>query len=222
MVFCLQRESGKSFSEAEKKLVLAVGEQICIALANARLYRMAITDGLTGLYAKRYGESVIRKFLDAYTPAKNNGFCVLMLDLDHFKQVNDTHGHQVGDEVLVQLSGLIRAGIRFDDVACRFGGEEFIILVAGDLEVGREAGSRLRQAIEQHLFRNGTGLALRNTVSIGVASFPQHGGTVEELIAAADQAMYEAKKQGRNRVVCFAGRERDQGKSESHPAEQEA
>jgi diguanylate cyclase (GGDEF)-like protein len=206
-MYCLQRESGKPFSAAEKKLVLAVSEQIGIALANARLYRMAITDGLTGLYAKRYGESIIRKLIDAYEPVQNNGFCVLMLDLDYFKQVNDTHGHQVGDDMLVHIAGIIRDSIRFDDVACRFGGDEFIILVAGGLEVGREAGCRLCQAIKQHVFRDSTGPALRNTVSIGVAAFPQHGETDEEVIAAADQALYEAKKGGRNQVVCFGGEE---------------
>ncbi|MFH1020461.1 MAG: diguanylate cyclase [Pseudomonadota bacterium] len=204
-LICLQRDAGRPFSGAEKKLILAVGEQLGIALANARLYRMAITDGLTELYTRRYCETAIRKLLETHhheiTPEK--GFCVLMLDLDHFKQVNDTHGHQVGDEVLIQLAGLIRASIRHDDVACRYGGEEFIILILGGLSVGRESAMRLHQIIENHVFISSSAGPLRNTVSIGVAHFPLHGKNGEEVVGAADQALYEAKERGRNRVVCF-------------------
>jgi diguanylate cyclase (GGDEF)-like protein len=90
-------------------------------------------------------------------------------------------------------------------VACRFGGEEFIVLVSGDLQNGRETGQRLHKVIEDHQFATGAGV-LRNTISIGVAHFPQHGQTGEEVIGAADLALYTAKSQGRNRVVCFEGR----------------
>lgn len=197
---CLQREAGQRFSEAEKKLILAIGEQVGIALANARLYRMAVTDGLTELYTRRYCETAMRKLLESQEVEK--GFCVLMLDLDHFKLVNDAHGHQVGDEVLIQLAGLIRSSIRHEDVACRYGGEEFIILIIGGLQVGRESAMRLRRVIENHVFISSGAPPLRNTVSIGVASFPLHGKNGEEVIGAADQALYEAKERGRNRVVC--------------------
>ena len=202
-MICLQREAGKPFSGAEKKLISAVGEQTGIALANARLYRMAITDGLTELYTRRYCETAIRKLLETNEVTPEKGFCILMLDLDHFKLVNDTHGHQVGDKVLIQLAGLIRASTRQDDVACRYGGEEFIVLIAGGLNVGKESALRLRQVIENHVFISTSGTALRITVSIGVANFPLHGKNGEEVTGAADHALYEAKKQGRNRVVCF-------------------
>ncbi|OGQ85977.1 MAG: diguanylate cyclase [Deltaproteobacteria bacterium RIFOXYD12_FULL_56_24] len=200
---CLQREAAQPFSGAEKQLVFAIREQLAIALANARLYRLAITDGLTELYTRRYCETAMRKLREASELNPEKGFCVLMLDIDHFKQVNDTHGHQVGDEVLIQLADLIRASIRQDDVACRYGGEEFIMLISGNLKVGRESALRLRRVIENHLFISSTAPPLRNTVSIGVASFPLHGKTCTEVIGAADQALYEAKEQGRNRVVCF-------------------
>lgn len=200
---CLQREADQPFSGAEKQLLLAIGEQLAIALANARLYRLAITDGLTELYTRRYCETVMRKLLENSELSPGKSFCVLMLDIDHFKQVNDTHGHQVGDEVLIQLAGLIRASIRQDDVACRYGGEEFIVLISGDLKVGRESAMRLRRIIENHLFISNSAPPLRNTVSIGVANFPLHGKTGDEVIGAADQALYEAKEQGRNRVACF-------------------
>jgi diguanylate cyclase (GGDEF)-like protein len=202
-LICLQREAGHPFSGAEKKLISAVGEQLGIALANARLYRMAITDGLTELYTRRYCETTIRKLLEAHEATPEKGFCVLMLDLDHFKLVNDTHGHQVGDEVLIQLAALIRASTRHDDVACRYGGEEFIVLINGGLNVGRESAVRLRRVIENHLFSSSSAPPLRSTVSIGVAHFPLHGRSGEEVISAADHALYEAKNQGRNRVVCF-------------------
>ena len=201
----LQKERGRPFRVVDKKLLLAVTEQITIALANARLYRMAITDGLTGLYTKRYCESFVRKILDSIGPGQEKSFSVLMLDLDHFKQVNDTHGHQAGDEVLIQIGSLLRATIRQDDAACRYGGEEFILLVTGSPEAGMETATRIRQVVEQHVFVCDGGLVLRSTVSIGVAFFPQHGEKGEALIGAADQALYEAKEQGRNRVVCYSG-----------------
>ena len=200
---CLEREDNRPFSGAEKKLILALAEQVGIALANARLYRMAITDGLTELYTRRYCETAMRKYLEAYEVAPEKGFCVLMIDIDHFKLVNDTYGHQVGDEVLVQLAGLISASIRQEDVACRFGGEEFIVLISGDLNKGKESALRLRQVIEDHVFISSTAPPLRKTISIGVANFPLHGENGEEIIGAADEALYEAKEQGRNRVVCY-------------------
>lgn len=203
----LEKGSGQPFRKVDKKLLLAVSEQIGIALANARLYRMAITDGLTGLYTKGYCESVIRKILDGRSTTQESGFSVLMMDLDHFKRVNDSHGHQAGDQVLVQLARLIRANIRQDDVACRYGGEEFILLAMGSPETGVEIAARLRRAIEQHVFSCDGDLALHNTISIGVACFPQHGESGEAVISAADQALYEAKKRGRNQVVSFAGEE---------------
>lgn len=200
---CLQRPADEPFNSAEKKLLIAVGEQLGIALANARLYRMAITDGLTGLYTRRYCETTIRKFLESPEEERQPNFSVLMLDIDKFKLVNDTHGHLVGDEVLVQLAGLIRTTIRQDDVACRYGGEEFIVLIPGALDVGKASAQRLRRVIEEHLFLCKDAPPLRNTISIGVANFPLHGRNGDEVVRAADQALYQAKEQGRNRVVCF-------------------
>lgn len=202
-LLCLGRPADRPFSGLEKKLLAALVEQIEIALANARLNHLAITDSLTGLYSKRYCESMFRKFFEAYEVDPNRVFSVLMLDLDHFKQVNDTHGHQVGDEVLVQLGELIRAQIRHDDVACRYGGEEFIVLVADDLEAGCKLASRLVQAVAAHHFRCGESLELHNTISIGVAAFPGHGRSADEVIGAADQALYQAKHDGRNRYLCY-------------------
>jgi diguanylate cyclase (GGDEF)-like protein len=203
-LLCLQRESSRPFSKMEKKLLLAVSEQICVVLANAQLYRMATTDGLTGLYTKRYCESVIKKFMDAQDADPHLAFNVLMLDLDHFKRVNDIHGHQTGDKVLMQLADLILSHIRYDDVACRYGGEEFIMLVTGDMSTGLLTAERLCRAVAEFAFQGGGGLTLGNTISIGVANFPEHGKTAAEVIGAADQALYEAKDGGRNQVKGFS------------------
>ncbi|HET98613.1 MAG TPA: sensor domain-containing diguanylate cyclase [Desulfurivibrio alkaliphilus] len=192
---------GEAFNKMEKKLLAAVSEQIEITLANARLYRMAITDALTGLYSKRYCETKIRELLDVQTLEQRRTFSVLMLDLDHFKRVNDTHGHQVGDEVLVQLAGPIRSQVRRNDVACRYGGEAFIILVPGEPGTAVEVAERLCRAVEGHTFVCQGGLKLQNTVSIGIASFPRHGRTAGEVIGAADEALYGAKHTGRNRCM---------------------
>ena len=200
-MLCLQRPPEKPFDEMERKLLAALREQIEISLSNARLYRMAITDALTGLYGKRYCETMLRKFIEARTNDPGRTFGVLMLDLDHFKRVNDTYGHPVGDEVLVQLADLIRHQIRQDDIACRYGGEEFIVLVNGDAATTMMIAERICTAVGEHVFRCADGLALRNTVSIGAAAFPAAGNTAVAVVAAADQALYQAKDQGRNRVI---------------------
>ncbi len=205
-LICLQRQSDHPFDEMDKKLLTAVGEQIEIALANARLYRLAITDGLTGLYSKRYCQTAIGKFIEKHAVDPGRVFSVLMLDLDHFKQVNDTHGHQVGDQVLTQLAELIRQGIRQDDIACRYGGEEFIVLVTGAIQNATQIAERICRSVGEQLFSCANGLELHNTISIGVASFPDHGRTAEKIIGAADRALYEAKSSGRNRVAVFAGK----------------
>lgn len=198
-LFTLHRPMAQPFTEMDKQLLAAVAEQIEITLANARLYRLAITDGLTGLYSKRYCETAINKFRDAHAADQGRLFSVLMLDLDHFKLVNDTHGHPVGDEVLIQLAELIRGSIRQDDIACRYGGEEFIILVAEGIKAAEQIAERLCRAVAEHVFRCRSGLELRCTISIGGAGFPEHGQNAAEVIAAADQALYQAKNGGRNR-----------------------
>ncbi|ADH86314.1 sensor domain-containing diguanylate cyclase [Desulfurivibrio alkaliphilus] len=198
-LLCLHRPPEQPFRSRESKLLAAVCEQIEVALANARLYRLAVTDSLTGLRNKRYCETALRKLVEAHRQDRHRPFSVLMLDLDHFKRVNDTHGHPVGDEVLSQLAELIRRQLRQDDVACRYGGEEFIVLVTDGPQTGHKIAARLCRAVDEHTFHCAGGLALHNTISIGVAGFPAHGKTVAEVIGAADQALYEAKRAGRNR-----------------------
>ena len=133
---------------------------------------------------------------------------VLMMDLDHFKQVNVTHGHLMGSHVLSEVGRLIREGFRSTDVSARYGGEEFVAYLA-DVAAERAAqvAERIRSAVEEHLFtrleESGRKRSLRITISIGISEFPRHGETLEALVAAADAALYRAKAEGRNRV-CLA------------------
>jgi len=129
---------------------------------------------------------------------------LLILDLDHFKRINDAHGHPVGDEALKELARTLQASVRHEDVLCRFGGEEFVILMPRmPLEIARLRAEQWRQMIgEIHLQLDSVDLHF--TASIGLAAYPEHGDSVEELTQAADLALYLAKHEGRNRVVVYS------------------
>lgn len=162
---------------------------------NRELERLSVTDLLTGLHNRRF-------MLDAFdkeirrADRHERPFCVLMIDVDRFKQYNDTHGHLAGDEVLKQMGVVLRDATRDLDVIARYGGEEFICLLPEcDLENAVAAGERIRQRLAQESFEGGP-----VTISIGVAEFPTHGETAGAVIGAADAALYEAKAEGRDRV----------------------
>jgi diguanylate cyclase (GGDEF)-like protein/PAS domain S-box-containing protein len=164
------------------------------------LREQAIRDSLTGLYNRRFlDETMERELLLAQR--HGNRISVIMADLDHFKVVNDDYGHPAGDEVLRAFSEMIALQSRRSDICCRFGGEEFLLVFPGlDKELARERADQLRRRLEANpVTFGGTGIAV--TASFGVACFPQDGSTSEELIAAADRALYAAKAAGRNRVV---------------------
>ena len=124
-----------------------------------------------------------------------------MMDLDHFKDFNDTFGHAAGDALLSALANVITTGIRAEDIACRYGGEEFLLIMPGaSLETTRERAENLRQAVKTLQVKYQDQLLKSTTISLGVAIFPDHGLTAEEVIAAADAALYRAKQAGRDRV----------------------
>ena len=126
---------------------------------------------------------------------------VLMMDLDHFKSVNDIHGHLMGSHVISEVGRIIRESIRSVDVSARFGGEEFVsYLRQSPLAAAHLVAERLRREVESHLFTQGAE-SVQTTLSIGVASFPEHGRTVEALVDSADRALYSAKNAGRNRIA---------------------
>jgi diguanylate cyclase (GGDEF)-like protein len=186
------------------RLAQTLAESIALALANLKLKEalenQSIRDPLTGLFNRRYLEQVLERECRRAVRSRRP-ITILALDVDHFKQFNDTWGHDGGDAVLRELGALLKAHFRGEDVACRLGGEEFVVLlVDADLEGGRARADQLRQQVQQlpAKYRSQTLSAI--TVSIGLAGFPAHGSSPEGLLSAADRALYQAKRLGRNRV----------------------
>ncbi len=180
-------------------------QQVSLSLANIQLREalrnQSIRDCLTGLYNRRYlDETLERETRRAVRSAQGLG--VLMLDLDHFKNFNDTYGHDAGDTVLRETASFLLKSVRAEDFVCRFGGEEFVIILPGaDLQTSQARAERIRSKLrELTVLHQGKSLG-RITVSIGVAEVPLHGTCPKELIEAADAALYRAKKEGRDRVV---------------------
>lgn len=167
------------------------------------LQELAVRDSLTGLYNRRYLDETLEREVSR-ARREGNPLSLVMLDIDYFKKVNDTYGHQVGDEALRMLASTLQADIRAEDVACRYGGEEFLILLPNmPLETAMLRAEAWRSAVE------GVCVALGNfritfTVSLGVAAYPEHGKTPDDLTRCADQALYRAKNDGRNRVSVFS------------------
>jgi diguanylate cyclase (GGDEF)-like protein/PAS domain S-box-containing protein len=169
----------------------------------AQLREQAIRDPLTGLYNRRYLEETLRRDL-ARAERDGHPLGIIMGDIDHFKQLNDTYGHPAGDEVLRTLGRLLQHHARSSDIPCRYGGEEFVVVLPDmPLEAVRERAELMRRDFAGLRIAFG-GAELIATLSIGVSGYPGHGKTADELIRAADLALYEAKRSGRNRV-CYAG-----------------
>ncbi len=162
---------------------------------------LAVTDDLTGLYNRRYLESHLDALL---VKAKERGkpLSLTMVDIDHFKAVNDDHGHDAGDAVLAEFAERLQRGVRGVDLACRYGGEEFVILMpdTGDAFAALVA-ERVRQEVAEEAFRIGGEAELNITASFGVASLAREAETGAQLLKRADKALYQAKEQGRNRVI---------------------
>src|SRR6184192_3385148 len=185
-----------------KNLVTRVRERE----GQGELERLSVTDGLTGLYNRRHLMGTLANEVQRSRRLRR-AFSVLLADVDHFKQYNDTHGHLGGDAVLVKIAEILRQTTRGVDSVARYGGEEFLVmLIEAPIATAAAVGERLRARVAAEEFSGG-----RVTVSVGAAEYPTHGETPEELIASADAAMYQAKGEGRDRVV-VAGRraEREQ------------
>jgi len=185
-------------------------EQVGLSIGNLKLReslrQQSIRDAVTGLYNRRFlEESMQREVLRASRLLKqgcNDGMAVLMIDIDHFKRFNDEHGHEVGDQVLIEVAAVLQRQTRGSDVAARYGGEEFTIVLADmPAALALDRAEKVRADVEG-LVLQASGKALGSiTISIGLAQFPTHGSTVEALLLAADKALYEAKRAGRNRVM---------------------
>jgi len=174
---------------------------VALNLANLKLRETlsnrSIRDPLTGLFNRRYlEESLERELFRALRNRESLG--TLMLDLDHFKRFNDTFGHKTGDELLKQMGEFLVANPRGEDIACRYGGDEFTLILPGaNLEAARRRAEKLEEAVKG---LNGP-YGRYVTLSIGIAVFPEHGATKEELLRAADFALYRAKNEGGARVT---------------------
>lgn len=203
----LVRSREKPFSADELRFLEAVANQTALALERAKLIafleNLSITDALTGIANRRHFEWRLSEEIERARRYKYP-LSTLMLDLDHFKQVNDNYGHQIGDIVLQQVAQRLRRILRRTDFLARYGGEEFIVL-APQTPADRALilAERLRQVIAESPFPIADNLQIHITISIGVAVFPDHAQNENELVRAADAALYKAKQTGRNRVCLF-------------------
>ncbi len=166
----------------------------------AQLSEQANRDPLTGLYNRRYLDTTLKREL-ARCERDALPLSLVLIDIDHFKQVNDSHGHQAGDAVLIKLATLLQEQARSADVACRYGGEEFLLMLPNmSANVALDRAEQWRAAFAE-MGMEVDARPLQVTLSIGVASYPDHGYSPEQLIQCADRALYRAKAQGRNCVV---------------------
>lgn len=197
-----RNKHSESFTERERKLIHALSSHISLALENARLYTIAITDELTGSFTLKYFQQVMEDEVRRYR-RYGQKVSLLMLDLDDFKAVNDGYGHLSGDRLLREFAELADNASRDIDVLCRYGGEEFVVILPEtDGRAAMVVAERIRSRTEKRIFAI-EGNEIRITVSIGMASCPGHGTTVRDLVDASERALYKAKKEGKNRVVSW-------------------
>ncbi|MDQ4144720.1 MAG: diguanylate cyclase [Actinomycetota bacterium] len=203
-VISLYRDAPVPFSREDFDTVLFLAEQGGVAIENVLLHdearRLSITDGLTGVWNRRYLQMQFRQVLATATRF-HRSFSVLMLDLDNFKVVNDTYGHQRGDAVLIEFAQRVNAILREVDTFARYGGEEFICLLSEtDVAGALTTAEKIHEVIRSEPFAGVGEKPVHITTSIGLASFPDHADTYQGLVEAADRALYQAKQEGRDRV----------------------
>jgi diguanylate cyclase (GGDEF)-like protein len=194
--------------ESERLLVNAFAELTALSLANVRLrenlHFQSVRDPLTSLYNRRYLDEFLLKQLHQSERMKCP-LAVLMMDLDHFKRINDFYGHDAGDMALKELGKVLSGGIGAGDLACRYGGEEFLLVLFNtDAESAKARAEILRDEVSHIHFKYGSQEVGPIQVSIGIAVYPEDGLTNAELIETADKALYQAKNSGRNKTVLYA------------------
>jgi len=205
-VLSIDRHQGRVFDQSELEPVKLFANLAAIAIDNASSYeemqRQAISDGLTSIFNYRHFHETLQREVGR-AGRYGETFCLLMMDLDHFKVVNDTIGHQAGDEVLRAVAGVLRACSRESDFLARYGGEEFaMILPRTYLEEAQSLAERIRAAVEELVL---DGADLHVTMSIGVAAYPESALDSDGVLGAADAALLRAKSRGRNRVCLYSG-----------------
>jgi diguanylate cyclase (GGDEF)-like protein len=218
LIYSLNRVTKDALSRAETELGQRKVTEQALNVVNQKLSQrvqeveylqqelreLALRDSLTGLYNRRYLDDALdRELVRAKRDLSSLSF--LMIDVDHFKKVNDTHGHHIGDQVLVQLADLLTRHARGSDIVCRFGGEEFLLLLPGtDADFARSRAEEIRQKAEV-LIGQVEGKVVQVTLSIGIAVYPDHGQDRGDVITKADNALYQSKHEGRNRVTVWNG-----------------
>jgi diguanylate cyclase (GGDEF)-like protein len=205
-VMHLERPEAGSFEAEAISVIARVAEQVALAIANARLMHtmegLAMSDPLTGLNNPRFFDGYLEQEL-AEAERDHAPTTLLMLDIDHFKVFNDTHGHPAGDEALRTFARVLRSTIRSSDVLARYGGEEFVVAMhRTSADDGRMVAEKIRAAVEQAVVEIGPGRYARMTVSVGLATGEPGRVDPKGLMALADAALYRAKEGGRNRVEC--------------------
>jgi diguanylate cyclase (GGDEF)-like protein len=205
MLGTLHLSSRGSITPAVRKRADLVSDQIAMALANLKLREklrnQSIRDALTGLFNRRYTEETLVRELHR-AERQRSSISILAIDVDHFKRFNDSFGHEAGDLVLRSIGTFLLEQTRGGDVASRMGGEELLVMLPGAaLDDARAKAEQLRQGIKQLVLSHLGAPLGKVTISIGVAAFPQHGRNPDELLRTADASLYQAKHQGRDRVV---------------------
>lgn len=195
------------YNENQEILANTIGEQISLGLSNIKLREtlrnQSFRDTLTGLYNRRYLEETLERELSR-CGHKSSACAILMIDIDHFKQFNDRFGHEAGDLVIQSFAQVLNKFARKYDIACRYGGEEFILFIpeiASKTILAR--AKQLHKAVSEIHLRYGGNALSQITISIGIAMYPQDGKDIHTLITCADQALYQAKNSGRNKTVVF-------------------
>lgn len=198
VVNIVNKMSEEGFNPDDQRLMEALAHQAAMAVEHARLYELAITDGLTKLFIHRYFQARLDEEI-MRAKRYHTTVSLILFDIDHFKKFNDTYGHQQGDIVLIESAKLIKQAVRDTvDIPARYGGEEFaIILPETDAKGAQLVAERLRKTVEAYDYP-GQGKALKVTISLGIASFPDHASTKPVLIKKADIALYACKEKGRN------------------------
>ncbi len=202
-VLSVQSSDRDVFGADEQRVLEAIGAQAAVAIQNARLYELATVDGLTGLYVRRYFDTRLKEELERARRFQTP-FSLVLLDIDNFKSLNDTHGHAYGDKVLREIAQVMRRNMRGIDIPARYGGEEFAFILPRTAIVDAHAvAERIRADVADARITHDDQV-LKITASLGVACFPESGdGDALALIEKADTALYRAKATGKNRVELF-------------------
>lgn len=206
-LFYLDTPAGMNHEHAIswRQLVVTVGEGIKLSLSNLKLREImrdqATHDPLTGLFNRRYLDDTLPRELN-HARRQKGLICIAMLDIDHFKHFNDTFGHEAGDLILRELGRVLHENVRRSDIVCRFGGEEFVlVLLDSPLEASRQHLERIRSRVKELQVRYGDQLLGTISLSIGLVEVNEHDMAADDLLRTADEAMYTAKRAGRDRIV---------------------